>query len=358
MGAPFDPDTTFKAENVINLSERDATPSNDAGKLVQLEDDGYLSKQWLRFVQQLTTFDVMDGSTTPKAAVLSPNGNVTLADANVTGRDSFIGFVKSDESGNTLIPSYLATSGDGGSFANSTRTASITVPAGSDVYLVVNIVSFTTATFPTSVEWDGTAMTKLGEVTSGPNSMTVWGLALGDVASNTTANIELIGGTTPGNNTHGYAAAAYVDVDQTTPVSSGSFDSSSGVNPGTSEISAAQGYALFIGASCDASLDSPVTVRQSGLNSSAIGDVSGRFGLSIGAGSGTDVLVAGFALNSAQTPNDVDVFYTDIVDGFSGLTPGETYYLSDTEGEISTTPGTTSVRIGKAISATELLITH
>lgn len=40
MATPFDPDTTFKASNVINESERSASRSSDAGKIVQLETTG------------------------------------------------------------------------------------------------------------------------------------------------------------------------------------------------------------------------------------------------------------------------------------------------------------------------------
>jgi hypothetical protein len=44
-----------------------------------------------------------------------------------------------------------------------------------------------------------------------------------------------------------------------------------------------------------------------------------------------------------------------VVNGFSALTRG-TYYLSDTAGAIQTTPGTYSVQVGFAISATALLV--
>ena len=43
------------------------------------------------------------------------------------------------------------------------------------------------------------------------------------------------------------------------------------------------------------------------------------------------------------------------VTGLSGLTAGE-QYLSDTDGEISATAGTVTKRVGKAISATTMLV--
>lgn len=45
-----------------------------------------------------------------------------------------------------------------------------------------------------------------------------------------------------------------------------------------------------------------------------------------------------------------------IISGFTGLTPGAVYYLSDTPGAISTTAGTYERKVGRAISTTELLI--
>lgn len=47
-----------------------------------------------------------------------------------------------------------------------------------------------------------------------------------------------------------------------------------------------------------------------------------------------------------------------IVTGLSGLIPLATYYLSNTSGVISTTPGTNSKKIGVALTTTSLLIKH
>src|SRR3990167_1708401 len=43
-----------------------------------------------------------------------------------------------------------------------------------------------------------------------------------------------------------------------------------------------------------------------------------------------------------------------LVTGFSGLTPGATYYVSDTAGSIASSPGTVTIPIGKAITATTI----
>ena len=45
-----------------------------------------------------------------------------------------------------------------------------------------------------------------------------------------------------------------------------------------------------------------------------------------------------------------------IVGGFSGLTVGAPYYLSNTSGAISATEGTYYAKIGYAVSATEIML--
>lgn len=50
------------------------------------------------------------------------------------------------------------------------------------------------------------------------------------------------------------------------------------------------------------------------------------------------------------------ILSSGIIDGFSGLTKGATYYLSDTYGAISTSAGTVSKKVGVAYSDTQLLL--
>ena len=54
--------------------------------------------------------------------------------------------------------------------------------------------------------------------------------------------------------------------------------------------------------------------------------------------------------------NQASVVLVGIVSGFTGLTPNSTYYVQDTIGTIGTTPGSTSIPVGVAISTTEILI--
>lgn len=64
----------------------------------------------------------------------------------------------------------------------------------------------------------------------------------------------------------------------------------------------------------------------------------------------------GFASNTVAAGGTVNVVNFPVFNGLSGLTTSSVYYLSNTPGAISTTPGTTSKKVGIALSATKLLI--
>ena len=64
----------------------------------------------------------------------------------------------------------------------------------------------------------------------------------------------------------------------------------------------------------------------------------------------------GFVTGTVAKGSEADVYFVGVLDGFSGLTPGATYYVQDTIGTIGTSAGSTSIKVGKAISATELMV--
>ena len=64
----------------------------------------------------------------------------------------------------------------------------------------------------------------------------------------------------------------------------------------------------------------------------------------------------GFAVSNGTAATAMIVQFAGIVAGFSGLSFGEKYYVSDTVGTISTSPGTQEILVGIAISATEVMI--
>lgn len=60
--------------------------------------------------------------------------------------------------------------------------------------------------------------------------------------------------------------------------------------------------------------------------------------------------------NTSDGTANASVQMSGIVSGFTGLDEGEKYYVQDTVGTIGTTPGTTEVLVGIAISTTQLII--
>lgn len=64
----------------------------------------------------------------------------------------------------------------------------------------------------------------------------------------------------------------------------------------------------------------------------------------------------GFAISNGTDGNDIDVQFTGIVTGFSGLDEGEKYYVQDAVGTIGNTIGTQEILVGVAISQTEIMI--
>jgi hypothetical protein len=104
-----------------------------------------------------------------------------------------------------------------------------------------------------------------------------------------------------------------------------------------------------------------MTVRQN-TTQSQVGDgfFKGLSALAIATtgafASGSEQIATGVVQLKGASPVDTEVLVSGIVDGFSGLTPGAVYYLSNTEGVIGTSAGSTSVKIGRALTATKLLI--
>jgi len=64
----------------------------------------------------------------------------------------------------------------------------------------------------------------------------------------------------------------------------------------------------------------------------------------------------GFAISSATDGNTVYIQKSGVVNGFTGLTAGMDYYVQDAIGTIGTSTGTYEIKVGKAISATQILI--
>lgn len=64
----------------------------------------------------------------------------------------------------------------------------------------------------------------------------------------------------------------------------------------------------------------------------------------------------GFAQSTVASTTSGAIIMQGVVTGLSGLTPGLHYYLSDQPGELSSTPGTFSRKVGTALTSTSLII--
>jgi hypothetical protein len=64
----------------------------------------------------------------------------------------------------------------------------------------------------------------------------------------------------------------------------------------------------------------------------------------------------GFCITTASAGNNTIIQVIGQYNGLSSLTPGSVYYLSDTRGTISTSPGTSTKKVGLATTSTTSLI--
>lgn len=72
MASPFTADQPFKENNVINESEQSVDPTDDAGKLVQLEADGKFSEAFLKPKAKVRAY-IAAATSTLNAAVTKIN---------------------------------------------------------------------------------------------------------------------------------------------------------------------------------------------------------------------------------------------------------------------------------------------
>jgi hypothetical protein len=306
----------------------------------------------------LSTNQPINGSVTPVPVLAMSDGTVVVADANDSDLDDFIGFIINDYSSHTP-PAYLnSVSGTGTSL-------SLTANAGTDRCLVVWIHQDdgSSSGAPSAVSWNSLSLTKFSDTTIGTSNVSGWRVVIGSNAGGTTSNISV---TVSGSGV-AILAVVYQYVNQTTPlgtaVTATGAASSGSIN---TSITPTKSYSLIATiAAMDGThtLDSSFTAREdeegSGGNNSKVGDgyssglssVSVTHSISPNASNRTIHLVE--VLPSVTT--SVLVAVAGGVTFPGPLTTGN-YYLQDTAGTIGTSPGSTSVRVGKAVSTTQLLI--
>lgn len=91
-------------DDFIVLSERNATPSNDSGKVAQFESDGRIAPFFTRNGQVLTAGETINGATLPVPVYQNDTDNELYAcDANDSTKYKFIGFAISNSTDGNAI---------------------------------------------------------------------------------------------------------------------------------------------------------------------------------------------------------------------------------------------------------------
>lgn len=325
----------------------------DAGKIPKLDASGKLDVSFLDVpLATMPSLQAIDGTTTPQAVGMIGD---TLAKSEATAAVGaiFNGFVRKNNNGAAPVLLHSANVGVGGSY---------TAPAGTKRYVVIAWLTYGLGgiTLPTTVTWNGRTFTKINENGAAARTgVAMWGCVIGDSAS-TEVGTNSINGS--GRGTTDVFMATYGNIDQANPVATQNVAalSSSGA---TVSVTPTQGYSLIIQASTyrgnPVGIDARMTVRQN-TTQSQLGDHGAKgtaalaYATSGSAASGSEQIATSIVVLKGATYTDTEVVIGGVLGGFSGLTPGAIYYLSNTEGAIATSAGSVSVKVGRAVSATRL----
>lgn len=319
----------------------------------------------VKTVAYLSTWEPINGSSTPVAARVDTDGKVTTADADDTSLDSFDGFVTSNLSAQTPAAFLNSTSG------GASTTFSHTANAGTDrvvLYIWFSRNSAGNPTKPTGVTWNGNAMTEVVSSVGNRGGIAVWRYIAGTNGSNQTGDVVVTGST--GTVGQAHYAFTYQYVDQTTPIASSGSETLGSSSASAIQITPTHSYALALAASlfADGSGGANITEPTGHTARYDVGDASiADRNVSDGYYRGISLKTIQQNFDSSQEVNAIVLFFNNsisttcplVVAGevtLSGLTIGSPYYVSNTAGSISTTPGATSIRVGKAFSSTKLFI--
>jgi hypothetical protein len=342
----------------------------DAGKIIKTDALGLIDATLIpdTFSEYVSTFSTqnvaesMNGSVTPVAVCISVDGNIQKAEADVTGVNKFIGFVTENISN---IESEFINGASG-----TASPLSFTPGAGDFKVLFVHVGLYrnlTNVVLPTGITFGGNAMTLVDsttpDVTPGDTfAQVVYALPIGSSVAN--ASIAVVGGTYEDILIQ---AVCYSNTDQTTPTLIKSKATGSSASPSTTvdPSSAYSRVVTFLVSSNNPTITwtSGQTQRDGdsffvGSYGIAISDVSNKLGTSTAYGATLSPSGAwGIqAVELKQHIHETTRVQIAGVISYPSLTTGITYYLSNTAGAISTTAGTTSVKVGKTLSTSSLFI--
>lgn len=352
------PGQTGLASDFIVKSERNATPANDSGRVAQLEADGFLDlKTFIKNSKLYTAYETLDGSATPIAVALAGDGTLLRCFGNATDTRNFIGFVNTNNvaSQPTLVNSASSTS----------ATTSFGALAGTNRILIVqvnvtNSVALTAT--PSGVTWNGAAMNLIGASPGTGSGISFWWIALGTNLSTDTHNIVVTGGT----NFQSMFAYNVANVAQSSPVAASNFTSVS-INSVSHTLTPTQAISFAIQGICsrtgnaitvDGSLTVDMTEGTSRKGAHLTTNKRGTSDLTLGASgtghTGTEQLSSALViLKNFAAASNIEVYEEAVISGFSGLTDNFEAFVTDA-GAISSTPGTYHIRVGRAVSATQV----
>lgn len=304
--------------------------------------------------RQVGSLAAIDGSVTPVPVAMQSDGFVAPSDADGgSALQKFVGFMTDVLTGFFPTFKYVASTVN-------TTPQSLTIPAGTNLLLIVTAGEYGAGSLPTGYTFNGVAMTAGATASNSGENEKMWYLPLGTLASPLTANLVRTGGSIEGQ-----VALVYDNVDQASPIQA-TGTSSAGSDP---LLTVTGAYNTIV---CTTGGGNPVSVSNAGFTQRYFNDgvsgvklggdfqAAGNVTVVFGNGGATTHGIA-VALKTATSGVSVPqgtMVMSGIMSGFTGLTPGADYYVSNTAGTISTTAGTTVIKCGKALSATELLIVN
>lgn len=341
MAEPFNNTDPVRDTYFINESERNTgDPSQDEGKVPQLESNGKLSNEFIFEGFFGNTGEDFDAG--PHAIAVDSDG--LFAKSSALDFAKFHGFTFKP---NTVPELTVLASGSQGGGTN----PSFTVPAGENRAIFL----FCRKTFSTldGISWNGISGTLI-KYDANVDRAYAYVIPVGDAVTDET--FDIITSTSGVSSSDEYLFFAVNGVDQSTPTVS------EVSNPGNtiSQTKTYQNLVLFVSANSYTSVDNDsrmTLVVERVACGVAIAERGGISDKTFSFSASNDLSTIGFCINPAEeNTEEMEILNSRVVGGFTGLIPGADYYLSDTRGQISTTPGTTSVKIGVAVSETQLYI--
>ena len=310
----------------------------------------------------LSTYASVTGATTPVPMYVTTGGYADIGDANVSGKQKFFGFTNETVSG---LPAVLNTDN------TTTSGGTLTCNAGDDRLLIVNISyrrNGSDITFPSGITWGATNLINIDNdfQTSGANryGQSTWYAVIGSNASNQGQTITVTG---DAYNDRAITYTILENVNQSTPFgNTGNHSTGSSSTPSNTITTTIPNslvvYCLHSSTQTVSSYNDGMTTLQTHAGGTGNRQYIATVQWNTIGSNAFDCTLAGstawvaMALEVVGIPATVNLRTGGQQTGFTGLTIGAPYYLSDTAGTISTTPGTTTVLLGKASSATALLV--